>query len=91
MMKTSTLWAVKYRPVNLSEFVDNKEALVTLENWLASWKTLGSRPTKRTVFLYGPPGVGKSEAVVLLAGKYGFDLIPCQVKGFFNQEGRQPL
>ena len=75
MMKTSTLWAVKYRPVNLSEFVDNKEALVTLENWLASWKTLGSRPTKRTVFLYGPPGVGKSEAVVLLAGKYGFDLI----------------
>lgn len=47
--------------------------MAELEKWLTSWKA--GRPTKRAAFLFGPPGVGKSESVALLARKFGFDLV----------------
>ena len=69
----SAPWTISHRPKSLSEFVDNGEALAQLEKWLASWKV--GKPTKRAAFLFGPPGVGKSESVALLARKLGFDLV----------------
>ena len=69
----SITWTVKYRPTSLSDFVDNAEALATLEKWLASWKA--GKPMKKTAFLFGPPGVGKTASIVLLAQKLGFDLV----------------
>ena len=72
-MTMSTPWTLKHRPKDLSEFVGNEEALTALEKWLTSWKT--GKPTKRIAFLFGPPGVGKSESVAILAQRLGFDLI----------------
>jgi replication factor C large subunit len=69
----SASWVVKHRPTDLSEFVDNEEAISALEKWLASWKT--GKPSKKTAFLFGPPGIGKSESLILLARKFGFDLV----------------
>jgi len=69
----SAPWTIKHRPKSLSEFVDNGEALAELEKWLTSWKV--GKPTKRAAFLFGSPGVGKSESVALLARKLGFDLV----------------
>lgn len=69
----STSWTVKYRPTNLSEFVYNKEAISALDNWLISWNT--GKPSKKVAFLFGTPGVGKSESLILLARKFGFDLV----------------
>jgi replication factor C large subunit len=66
-------WTQKYRPKSVPEFVDNEEALSTLEKWLTSWKL--QKPTARAAFLFGPSGVGKSESVILIAKKLGFDLI----------------
>ena len=66
-------WTQKYRPKSVTEFVGNEEALLTLEKWLGSWKL--RKPKEKAAFLFGPPGVGKSESVILVAKKLGFDLI----------------
>ncbi|MCJ7631771.1 AAA family ATPase, partial [Candidatus Bathyarchaeota archaeon] len=69
----SASWAVKHRPTDLSEFVDNEEAVATLDEWLTSWNI--GKPSKKAAFLFGPPGVGKSESLILLARKFRFDLV----------------
>lgn len=66
-------WTQKHRPKSISELVGNEEALSTLEKWLGSWKL--RKPKEKAAFLFGPPGVGKSESVILIAKKLGFDLI----------------
>lgn len=66
-------WTEKYRPKRVRDFVDNGRALRQLDEWLRSWKR--GRPRKKAAFLYGPPGVGKTSCVEVLAGEHGFDLI----------------
>ena len=66
-------WSERFRPRTLSEVVDNKEALRMFLNWVRSWRR--RPPKRRSVFLYGPPGVGKTSAVEAVAADLGFDLI----------------
>lgn len=54
-------WTVKYRPNSLKEIVGNAEAIKQFVDWLASWSR--GAPKKRCVFIYGPPGIGKTVAV----------------------------
>jgi len=83
----SNPWTVKHRLRSLQEFVGNREALAELEKWLTSWKT--SPPAKRAAFLFGPPGVGKSESVSILAHKLGFDLVEMDASDQRTKEGVQ--
>jgi len=66
-------WTEKYRPTRVKDFVGNGKALRQLDAWMASW-TRGT-PKKKAAFLHGPPGVGKTLCVELLAEKHAFDLI----------------
>jgi replication factor C large subunit len=66
-------WTEKYRPTRVKDFVGNGKALRQLDAWMASW-TKGT-PSKKAAFLHGPPGVGKTLCVELLAEKHSFDLI----------------
>ncbi|MCD6263420.1 AAA family ATPase, partial [Candidatus Bathyarchaeota archaeon] len=63
----------RFRPRTLREVVDNREALRRFLAWLRSWR--GGPPRRRSAFLYGPPGVGKTSAVEAVANDLGFDLI----------------
>jgi replication factor C large subunit len=66
-------WTEKYRPTSVKEYVDNGKALRQLDEWLTSW-TKGT-PRKKAAFLHGPPGVGKTVCVEVLAKAHDFDLI----------------
>jgi len=66
-------WAERFKPRTLGEVVDNKEALRRFVSWVNSWKA--GPPKNRSVFIYGPPGVGKTSSVEALAKDLGFDLI----------------
>jgi len=67
------LWTEKYKPTKAKDFVDNGQALSQLDQWIASWKK--GKPGKKAAFLYGPPGVGKTLSVEILAKEHDFDLI----------------
>jgi replication factor C large subunit len=45
----------KYKPNNLAEFVDQKEALEKFLDWIKKWK-----PGSKALLFYGPPGTGKT-------------------------------
>ncbi|RJS88353.1 replication factor C large subunit [Candidatus Bathyarchaeota archaeon] len=66
-------WSERFRPRTLREVVDNREALRRFLAWVRSWR--GGPPRRRSAFLYGPPGVGKTSAVEAVANDLGFDLI----------------
>ena len=66
-------WTVKHKPSSLSEVVGNAEAIQKLSKWVNSWET--GIPKKRAVFLYGPPGVGKTVSVEALANDSGMELV----------------
>jgi len=58
-------WPVKHKPKSTAEIVGNPSAIKTLSDWLDSWNK--GMPKKRAVFLYGPPGIGKTVTVEALA------------------------
>jgi replication factor C large subunit len=54
-------WTVKHKPKSLTEIIGNADAIEKLLDWVKSWEK--GIPKKRAVFLYGPPGVGKTVTV----------------------------
>ena len=66
-------WTEKYRPTTLDDFVDNNKAVKQLLDWLNSWQS--KPPKKKAAFLYGPPGVGKTSIIEILAQKFDYDFI----------------
>ncbi len=66
-------WTFKYKPKTLSEVVGNEEAKKKLTNWVRSWAK--KRPAKRALFIYGPPGVGKTASVEALASDLDMELV----------------
>ncbi len=65
------LWIHKHAPKTLEEFVGNREAVARILNWLSNWKN----ESKKALLIYGPPGVGKTTLMGLLAKKFNLFLI----------------
>lgn len=64
------MWVQKYKPKNLKEFVNQKDALDQFFKWIKNWK-IGSK----AIILYGPPGSGKTVLVESYANENKFDLV----------------
>ena len=67
-------WTNLYRPTKRGDFVGNAAAVADIEKWAKQWQR-GKPPKKRALFLYGPPGIGKTSVAQVIANEYDFDII----------------
>lgn len=74
------LWAEKYKPGNLEGVVGQKKAILETMEWLKKWK-----PGKALLFC-GPPGIGKSLIVEIIAKGREFDLMQLNASDERNPE-----
>lgn len=66
-------WTIKHKPKSLNKIIGNADATQKLDHWIKSWEK--GIPRKRAVFLYGPPGVGKTITVEALAYDFHMELV----------------
>ncbi|MGB9134152.1 MAG: replication factor C large subunit [Candidatus Bathyarchaeia archaeon] len=79
-----TAWTLKYKPKSLAEIVGNREAITIFEKWLKSWDS--GIPPQRGAFLYGPPGIGKTVTVEVIAHDLRMELIEKNASDYRTEE-----
>jgi len=80
-------WTVKHKPKTLSEVVGNEEAISKLVSWVKSWDK--GIPKRRAVFLFGPPGIGKTVSVEALANNLNMELVEKNASDYRTEEAVQ--
>jgi replication factor C large subunit len=80
------MWAEKYRPKSLKEFVNQKEALEKFLAWIKNWK-----PGSKALLFYGPPGVGKTALLQAYATEKGLDLIEMNASDYRSAQQIQEV
>ena len=60
----------KYAPKSVSEIIGHKEQIGQITNWLQSWDN--GTPETRGIIITGPPGIGKTTTVHLIAKSLGY-------------------
>ncbi|MBS7607161.1 MAG: replication factor C large subunit [Candidatus Bathyarchaeia archaeon] len=82
-------WTQKYKPKSLSEVIGNDEAKRKIVEWIRSWER--GIPDKRAIFIYGPPGVGKTVTVEALANDMNMELIESDASNYRTEEAVRRL
>jgi len=80
-------WTVKHKPKTLTEVVGNEEAIGKLVSWVKSWDK--GVPKRRAVFLYGPPGIGKTVSVEALANDLNMEFVERNASDYRTEEAVQ--
>jgi replication factor C subunit 1 len=60
----------KYTPKSISDIIGHKEQITQITNWLLSWDQ--GMPETRGILVTGPPGIGKTTTVHLIAQSLGY-------------------
>ena len=76
------MWTEKYRPNRLSLMVGNENARLSLYHWLKNWKQ-GIKPA----LLLGPPGVGKTTVIHILAKEFNYTVWEFNASDIRNKQG----
>lgn len=77
-------WTVKHKPQSLKEIIGNADAIKQFTDWLASWSK--GAPKKRCVFIYGPPGIGKTATVEAVANDYKMEYVEKNASDYRTEE-----
>jgi len=77
-------WTFKYKPRTLTEVVGSEEAKQKIAEWIRAWDK--GVPKKRALFLYGPPGVGKTMSVEALANDLNMELVESNASDYRTAE-----
>jgi replication factor C subunit 1 len=63
----------KYAPKVIADIIGHKEQINQITTWLQSWNTpCSGYPTERGIIVTGPPGIGKTTTVHLIAQSLGY-------------------
>ena len=63
-----TSFTTTYKPSSLKEVIGHKNSISILSEWLSTW----SDRKEKAVLIVGPPGIGKTTIVHLLAKQFGY-------------------
>ncbi len=77
-------WADRYRPKSVSELIISTSSLEKISQWLDQWKE--GVPLKKSLVLYGPPGVGKTSAALAIAHDLGYPLVEMNASDQRNRD-----
>src|SRR6056297_1747149 len=66
------LFSESYKPQSLSEMCGNREQIREMRAWMNNWLRGKER---KPILIHGPPGIGKTTSVELLAKEFGFELV----------------
>lgn len=89
MNNESLPWSEKHRPRKLESLVGNHETIQALKNWIESWKF--ETPAMRAVLLIGPPGIGKTASVGVLANELDMELVEFNSSDKRNKDNIETL
>jgi replication factor C subunit 1 len=64
--------SIKYKPSNLEEIIENKNAINIFTEWLLNWK---STNIAKCALVFGSTGIGKSLITDLLLNKYNYNIL----------------
>ena len=68
--ETKELLVDKYAPKSLTDIIGHKEQINQIGLWLEQWENV--IPVERGVLISGPPGIGKTTTVHLIAEHFGY-------------------
>ena len=80
----NNLWTEKYRPIHFEDTLINYENKKNMINWLTKIKNGNIK--QNCLFLYGPPGIGKTTIATLLLKKFDYDIIEYNASDLRNQK-----
>ncbi len=82
-------WADRYRPKSVSELIISTSSLEKISQWLDQWKE--GVPLKKSLVLYGPPGVGKTSAGLAIAHDLGYPLVEMNASDQRNRDSMKSI
>lgn len=65
------IWVDKYKPKSTSELIGQARNVARIKAWLKTFESSQSRP----LFIYGPPGIGKTTAAHLCCKETGYKTV----------------
>jgi replication factor C subunit 1 len=68
--ETKEMFVDKYSPKSVTDIIGHKEQINQITNWLQSWSN--GYPETRGVLVTGPPGIGKTTTIHLIAESLGY-------------------
>lgn len=68
--ETKEMFVDKYSPKSINDIIGHKEQINQITNWLQSWDN--GYPETRAIIITGPPGIGKTTTVHLIAQSLGY-------------------
>lgn len=68
--ETKEMFVDKYAPKDISDIIGHKEQISQITNWLLLWSN--GYPTERGILITGPPGIGKTTTIHLIAKSLGY-------------------
>ncbi len=66
-------WTEKYRPKMLSDLIISDEIFLKINEWIHSWKS--GNPRKKSLVIFGPPGIGKTTTALCIANSLNVPVI----------------
>lgn len=61
----------KYKPTVITDLIGNKNAIKEIKEWLHIWDCNSMSNIKyKSIFIYGPPGIGKTASINIILNNY---------------------
>ncbi len=74
----------KYRPKKIDDLIVSDRILEQISGWVDRWKE--GTPVKKAMILFGPPGVGKTTTVHVVAAQMGWPVVEMNASDMRNRD-----